>query len=297
MRIDISCLRALVVAVFCLATSSAAAAQSDSDGPVLGAKHATSRTAFKMYNPAGRVRVVAWDRDSLLVRGRIPKDEQFFLSGAAAPGVKLGIDGNWSTPNPGRSDFSVYVPRGSKVSIKTVSADIEAHDASGWFYSVSGAIRLTGAATSVEVESMNGNLDLDVATPWMRARTGDGHLLLRGAPEDVDAATIAGTLDITAPTVLRGQFSSVSGDIHYVGSPAPGGIFEFSNHSGAVDLLMPQDASGVFSLSSIVGQIENGFSNVRPAASTTHSMRLTLGRGGSNVTVRTFKGQIRLRPN
>jgi len=143
---------------------------------------------------------------------------------------------------------------------------------------------------------MNGNLDLNVETPWMRARTGDGHLLLRGAPQDVDAATIAGTLDIATQTVLRGQFSSVSGDIHYVGSPASGGIFEFSNHSGAVDLLLPRDAAGTFALSSIVGQIENGFTNVRPAASTTHSMRLTLGRGGANVTVRNFKGAIRLRP-
>jgi hypothetical protein len=50
-------------------------------------------------------------------------------------------------------------------------------------------------------------------------------------------------------------------------------------------------------LSSIVGSIENGFSDVRPAASTTRSMRITLGRGGANVTVRTFKGLIRLRPN
>jgi len=294
MRINKSFLNALVL-VSSVATSSLLA-QSAADGPVLGAKHATANTAFKMYNPAGRVRIIAWDHDSLLVRGHIPKTEQFFLGGGSQ-GMKLGIDGNWSKPNPGRSDFSVYVPRGSKVSIKTVTADIEGVGASGWFYSVSGAIRLSGSATSIEAESMNGNLDIDVTAPWIRARTGDGHMLIRGAPQDVDAATIGGTMDIAAPSVLRGQFTSVSGDIHYVGSPAPGGIFEFSNHSGGVDMLLPRDAAGAFTLSSIVGSIENGFSNVRPAASTTHSLRLTLGRGGANVTVRTFKGQIRLRPN
>jgi hypothetical protein len=68
------------------------------------------------------------------------------------------------------------------------------------------------------------------------------------------------------------------------------------NHSGGVDLLLPQNASGVFALSSVVGPIENGFTSVRPIASATHSMRLSLGRGGSQVTVRTFKGTIRLRP-
>lgn len=294
MRIN-NCFSAVIPFALCLSAGTVAA-QSEADGPVLGAKHATSKTSFKMYNPAGRVRIVSWDRDSLLVRGHIPNTEQFFLGGGVQ-GMKLGIDGNWSHPNPGKSDFVVYVPRGSNVSIKTVTADIEGVGASGWFYSVSGAIRLSGTAKSVEAESMNGNLDIDVTAPWIRARTGDGHLLIRGAPQDVDAATIAGTMDITAQTVLRGQFTSVSGDIHYVGTPAAGGIFEFSNHSGAVDMQMARDAAGTFVLSSIVGAIENGFSGVRPVASTPHSMRLTLGRGGANVTVRTYKGPIRLRPN
>jgi hypothetical protein len=157
-------------------------------------------------------------------------------------------------------------------------------------------MHLSGAATSIDVESMTGNLDLDVTTPFLHARTGNGHLLIRGAPLDVDASTIGGTLDIAAPGVMRAQFGSVSGDIHYVGSPAAGGIFEFSNHSGNVDLLLPQSVSGVFALSSVVGLIENGFPQVRPTSATPHSMRLSFGRGASQVAIRTFKGTIRLRP-
>jgi hypothetical protein len=52
----------------------------------------------------------------------------------------------------------------------------------------------------------------------------------------------------------------------------------------------------VFSLSSFVGAIENGFSQVRPIASTPQSIRLSFGRGGAQITARTFKGAIRLRP-
>ena len=279
----------------CVAVASAEG-QRDSDGPVLGAKAAVATTSFKIYNPAGRVRIVAWDRDSIVVRGHIGRGGNFFFGGGLQ-GMKFGVEEDSSKGKAARSDFTAYIPKGSNVSVRTVTADIEGVGASGWFYSVSGAIRLSGTTKSVEAESMNGNLDIDVVSPWIRARTGDGHLLIRGAPQDVDAATIAGTMDITAPSVLRGQFTSVSGDIHYIGAPAPGGIFEFSNHSGAVDMQLPRDVSGSFVLSSIVGSIENGFSGVRPAASTPHSMRLNLGRGGANVTVRTFKGQIRLRPN
>jgi hypothetical protein len=250
--------------------------------------------ALKVWGAGGRVRLVAWDEDSIVVRGRIMRPENFFFSGNDA-GVKFGVEKRSTDSTPGRSDIVAYVPRRSTVSAKTVTGSIDGVGVSGWFYSVSGAIRLSGGARSIEAESMRGNLDLDVSTPWLRARTGDGHLLLRGAPQDVDASTIGGTLDVVAPTVLRGQFGSVTGDIHYVGTPVEGGVVEFSNHTGSVELLLPRTVSGVFSLSSVAGPIENGFLQTTPIAATPHAMRLTLGRGGSQVTVRTFKGAIRLR--
>ncbi len=273
--------------------SSRAVAQTDPDGPLLARRAAQPNAGLKFWVPAGRIRLVAWDRDSVVLRGRIARSASLFIDGNSV-GMKLAVERPGG--EAGESNVVAYVPRGAKVSVKTVSAGIDAAGVTGWFYSVSGSMHLSGSATSVEVESMNGNLDLDVTTPWLRARTGDGHLLLRGEPQDVDASTIGGTLDIAATTVLRGQFGSVSGDVHYVGSPAPGAIFEFSNHSGAVDLLLPQNVSGVFTLSSIIGSIQNDFTAVRPIASATHSMRLSLGRGGSQVTVRTFKGSIRIRP-
>jgi hypothetical protein len=154
---------------------------------------------------------------------------------------------------------------------------------------------MSGSATYVEAESMKGNLDLNANVPWLRAKTGEGHLLLRGRPQDVDASTITGTLDIATATIMRGQFTSVSGDIHYAGAPPSGAILEFSNHGGGVDLLLPATASGVFALSSISGIIENSLPGVRPAAAP-RAMRVTLGRGDASITVRTFKGAIRLRP-
>ena len=272
-----------------------ASAQSATDGPVLGARHVNPTASLKIWSPAGTVRLVAWDRDSVVMRGRVPEPEQTMFAGGSN-GMKLGIEGYWNNGNAKPARLVIYLPRQSKVSIKTISADIDAADVSGSFYTVSGSIHLSGRSTSIEVESMNGNLDLDVTTPWIRARTGEGHLLLRGRPEDVDAATISGTLDVATTSPLRAQFSSVSGDIHYAALPANGGIFEFSNHSGAVDLALPANAAGTFALSSVVGAIDNRLSPMKPATAPSRSVRFTLGRGGASVTVRTFKGAIRLRP-
>jgi len=193
----------------------------------------------------------------------------------------------------------IYLPHRSQMSIKSASADIAGTDVSGWFYSVSGSIRLAGSATSIEAETMNGTIDLAVTVPWVRARTGDGTLTLRGAAEDVDLSTIAGTLNVVSTSIRRGRVSSVTGDIRVLGSPPADALLELSNHEGAVDLRLPRSVSGLFDLSTISGTIENGFTGARPAAtSTTRSrmLRVRLGDGDAHVTVRTFKGPIRLNP-
>jgi hypothetical protein len=265
------------------------------NAPVLRARHAVPGLQAKVFNPAGSVRLVGWDKDSVVVRGRVARGQGFYFAGADSA-IKFGIEDRDDGKTGGRSDLVVYLPRRAQVSLKTVTGDITGSDVSGWFYTVSGNVRLSGSASTVEVQSMSGNVDLDVVTPWLHARTGDGNLLVRGEPQDVDASTIGGTLSIASSAILRGQFGSVSGNIQYAAAPAGGAIFDFSNHSGAIEFLLARSVSGVFSLSSIVGAIENGFAQVRPIASTPQSIRLSFGRGGAQVAARTFKGAIRLRP-
>jgi len=284
--------RALLVFFFAVHS---AYGQSAADGPVLGAIGIDPTAGIKVFNPAGTVRIVAWDRDSVVVRGHVATSQQFFFGGGRQ-GAKLGTEDRKGAKESGRSDLVIFAPRRGKLSVKTVSAGIVGDGISGWFYSVSGSIRLTGIVSSVEVETMNGSIDLDVTTPWLRARTGDGHLLIRGAPQDVDASTISGTLDVVAPKIMRAQFVSVSGDIRWVGSPAAGAVFDFSNHSGAVELMLPTTASAALTLASVSGAIDNGFTRIRPVAAEPHSLRLNLGRGDAHLSARTFKGPIRLRP-
>jgi hypothetical protein len=285
-----------IASVFAACMAPAVAAQAGApDGPVLRARHALPGLQAKVFNPVGSVRLVGWDKDSIVVRGRVARSHGLYFGGGDSA-IKFGIEDRSDGKARDRSDLVVFLPRRAQVSLKTVTGDITGSDVSGWFYTVSGNVRLSGSASTVEVQSMSGNVDLDLVTPWLHARTGDGNLLVRGEPEDVDASTIGGTLSIASSTILRGQFGSVSGNIHYAASPAPSAIFDFSNHSGAIEFLLARSVSGVFSLSSIVGAIENGFTQVRPIGSTPHSVRLSLGNGGAQIAARTFKGAIRLRP-
>ena len=269
------------------------AQSSAKDGPLYTARRLEPTASFSFVLPAGSLRLVGWDHDSLEVRGRIKANDLVF--GATNRGGKFLMQAD-AQGNSDPKNIVVYFPRHGTVRVETSSADISATDLAGTFISATGSIRIAGEASSVDVSAMTGNLDLDVNTPWLRARTGGGRLLLRGAPQDVDASTIGGALDVAAPTILRGRFSSVTGDIRYASTPAPASLFEFSNHAGAIDFLLPATASARLDLSSITGAIENGFEQVQPASSGPHNLRISLGRGESQITVRSFKGTIRLRP-
>jgi hypothetical protein len=274
-------------------SASAAGAQSP-DGPVIYARDLEPTARFNVFNDAGSVRIVAWDRDSIVVRSHVNRHDVAF--GGGREGLKMWIENSRRTDTTTAANLVIYYPRRGTVNIKTAAGDITSVGVAGQYYAVSGTIRVSGAASSVEAESMSGNIDLEVTTPWVRARTGDGHLLVRGAPQDVDASTIGGTLDVATASILRGRFASVTGDIRYAALPASESLFEFSNHSGAIDFFLPRSVSGRFDLSTVTGEIANGFTSVRPVATGPHSLRLNLGRGDAQFTVRTFKGTIRVRP-
>ncbi len=272
-----------------------ASAQGPAEGRLLGARAVAPAIAIKAWNALGSIRFIGWDKDSVVVRGTLGRGVRFLLSQDGAA-MKLVAEARGPDGSATRSDIVAYVPRTSTVSVKTVSGDITADAVSGWFYTVSGNLRLSGHARSIEAESMNGTLDLDVSCLWVKARTGSGNLLLRGEPETADLSTISGTLSVATSSVLRGQFASVTGDIHYAASPAPSAIVDLSDHSGSVVLLLPADASASLALSSVSGPIENGFSRARAVAATPRSMTVRLGRAEAQLTVRTFKGPIRLLP-
>src|SRR5262249_49473195 len=173
---------------------------------------------------------------------------------------------------------------------------IIAEGVGGWFYTVSGTIRLSGDVGHVDVESIRGDIDLNASAMLVKARTGRGHMVVGGSPQDVDASTVSGPLDVATSSVMRGRFGSVTGDIRYAAAPAPGAVFDFSDHAGTVSLLLPRSTSSRLELSSVTGTIANGFTQIRPVATGAHTLTVRLGAGEAHMNVRTFKGAIRLSP-
>lgn len=288
-------MRLLIVAIASAVAGTTGGAQLMAPPPILLARATTATVALKIFNPSGSIRLVGWDRDSVVIRGRVSARDHFFY-GADSANMKFGIEGK-SFDEPAHStELVVYLPRRGSVSVKSVDANVSATDVAGWFYSVSGAIVLSGAAANVDAESMSGDIMLDLTTPWVRAHTGKGHLVVRGSPQDVDVSTVSGALDVLAPSIMRGRFASVTGDIRYMAAVPHGGLFEFSNHSGTVDFALPRTVSAALDLASVSGLIDDEFMQVKPVAAPGHRLHARLGNGDAQIVARTFKGAIRVRP-
>ncbi|HTA73109.1 MAG TPA: hypothetical protein VK733_02500 [Gemmatimonadaceae bacterium] len=252
----------------------------------------TPGAGVKIFVPAGRVHLVGWDKDTVLLRGTVARGSTFHY-GAFHGGVKVSVD-----PDSGSATLDVYVPRSSLVSIKAVSADIEATDVSGWFYGVSSRIHLGGTVRDLEAESISGEVNIAVTAPWVRARTGQGRLTLGGQVADVSASTVNGAVDVSTAGLERARVSTVNGDVRFVGDAGTVGLVDIDDYAGAVDLALTSTLGGQCDVTTVLGTIVSDIPAVRPIAGASgrgQQLSLVVGHGSARITVRTFKGSVRVR--
>jgi hypothetical protein len=264
--------------------------------------------AIRVWLPAGSIRLIAWDRDSLAIEGDVGTGERFvfggggtavkFSVGAPMSSVKFGVEdlpaGQASRP----SHLTAHLPRNARVNVRTVSATIEASDVSGWFNSVSGNIRLTGDAQEIQAETMEGTIDLAVSAPWIRTRTASGALTVAGRIEDLGAATVSGNLTVTTHGLARAKLESMTGTIVMSAQPTDESVIDIDNHNGVVELRLARDFAGDFDLTSVAGTITNSFSKHLPAAGRKdlgQTLVFVTNPAGPRLVVRTFKGPILVR--
>src|SRR5262245_53628466 len=78
------------IAALCLAPLVAGAQSTAADGPELNGRKVGPTVPLKIYNPAGSVRVIAWDHDSVSVHARTRPAGFFF--GGNPTAMKFGVN-------------------------------------------------------------------------------------------------------------------------------------------------------------------------------------------------------------
>lgn len=252
--------------------------------------------AVRINNPAGRVRVTGWERDSIAVTGTVAAGGvpfQLHVSGASA---KLGL---WSEEAQAPAAvLEVRVPARSRVWVRTATADVTIGDLRGSVdvSTVAGRIDVRGQPADLYLESMGGPIDVEVDSKVLRARTAGSDITIRGRIADAEAYTVTGVISILNKQVERGRFESVDGGVRYRGGFAPTSTVEFVTHGGDIDVTLPGSLAADISISSFQGKVSSELGKLvrRTAAAQSASYALSLGGGGAEINIRTFKGAVRL---
>jgi hypothetical protein len=265
-------------------------------GEVNARRAAAPDALIRIYNVRGTLRITGWARDTVAVSGYVDPSLGRFFIGGTADGMKLGVEAPDST-STGTAVLDVSVPAGARLSIKTASAGVELDAVTGPvdIFTVSGQVRVGGKPASVAAESMDGNIELAMESPWAEVRTASGVVVLRGVIQNATVSSISGPLYIGMEgKIARASFETVSGEIAFKGDLDPEGVLEAESHSGNIELRLPEHLGATYSLTAYSGELHTEFETVtaRPQKG---EWRFAVGDGRAQVTVRTFKGRVDLK--
>lgn len=255
---------------------------------------ATSDPAVRVFNLAGRTRVIGWAHDSVSVTGTVGAGGRLYGGGtrsALKMGVEPAVPGGEAPP----AELEVRVPHGAVVSIKSAAADVDVRDLRNVVevFAVSGSITVTGPARQVTAESMTGAVTVRGATNIVRVRTAGGTATVESAAQDLRIETVSGPIVVRGARARQARLESVTGRVTFDGTLARDGVLDVQTHESPVTLTVPATLGAAFELTTFDGLLVNRFADAaaRPSRGG-KPLKFTINGGGAQVTVRTLKGNV-----
>ena len=154
-------------------------------------RQVSSNPEIEIFNPAGSVRVIGWERNEVRVVGTL---------GAATGGLEFesdeedveiyiemrDFDDDDEPESMGRgwkSDLEIHVPVGSSVEIEVIVANVDVSGIMGVLdvEAISGDVTVAGGATEIGVESTTGTIQITASA----------------STRDIDAETVSGSIIVT----------------------------------------------------------------------------------------------------
>jgi DUF4097 and DUF4098 domain-containing protein YvlB len=290
-------MRVIHSAVVCTIAVVTIAIRSDAQTKVERGLRLDADGAVRISNLVGSVRVIGWNRDSVALRGSLPKGDKLFMGGGAR-GMKMFVE-PMNDRNPQPSHLEVMVPSRAKIWVKTATATIDVSGVTGELdlYVVGGTILVAGNPSELNAEAIDGDIQISGSPGWLRAKSASGQVTLKGTTRDVTISTVSGGISVTGGKFERAKFESVTGPIRFNADIEKGGALDFDTHSGAIDVTIPRQTGADFEIASIAGSVTNELNFSKPVTGRYgrgSELVMMNSSGGARVTVRSFKGAVSL---
>jgi DUF4097 and DUF4098 domain-containing protein YvlB len=255
--------------------------------------------AVEVSNVAGTVRVTGWDRDEVEVTGELGKGAEKLEFAVADKVTRIKVIMAGKSYDGEDTDLLIHVPAASRLSVNTVSADIEVQGLLGAqrLQSVSADILTAAAGEDVECKSVSGDIAVNGSFKkgLLTITTVSGDVTALRVAGEVNANTVSGDVTLGLGETNRSRARSTSGDLTLAALLAADGKLDAESISGDVRLELVGAVNAEFDISTFNGEIRNCFG---PKAVSTSEyapgkeLRFREGQGSAQVRIKTMNGDI-----
>jgi hypothetical protein len=256
--------------------------------------------SVEIVDVAGSVALSGWDRPEIEVTGTAAEEVdrvEVTTSGSRSAVRVISRDGSG---HGGRNEarLTIHVPNKSAVTVSLVSADLTLGSLQGnvRLQTVSGDV--TGAVGGdLRAATVSGSVHVTAAAAKVtEVKTVSGTIHVSGSGGEVEITTISGGATLDLDSITRGRFKSVSGDLTAGFALAADGRFEAESVSGDLQLKFAGTPAADFDVQTLSGSITNCFGPKPKEAQYGPGSRLMFksGEGNAHVQIETKSGNVNL---
>ncbi len=251
-------------------------------------------------NIAGSITVVGWDKKEIHVEGTLSDEveELKFKTGKKKSIIEVIYPKHMRNISEG-ADLVIHVPKDSHVDVECISAPVTTSDLTGELElkSISGEVTFEGWCRDLEASSISGDVKVNGGADEMSLESISGDVYAKGEEVRVEAESVSGSIELEYDRFLGFSAESVSGDILIGGDLAAKGRFSCDVVNGDITLIVPENVSAEFEVSTFNGRIENDFgqkahrtSKYAPGS----ELEFSTGGGDADVELNSFNGNVNI---
>jgi DUF4097 and DUF4098 domain-containing protein YvlB len=258
---------------------------------------------IEVSNVQGSVRVSAWDKNEVELVAVLESDKDKLEFEATARIVRIEVDrpdGKYGR-NREEAHLTVKVPRGARLIVDTVSADIAVAEVRGEqdLESVSGAVGTQAYDAPVKAASVSGDVTVTGTGGKAAVKTENvsGTATVTGVRGSLEGEVVSGEIHATIAAADNIDVSSVSGNITVDAELTSTASVDMESVSGAITLKIKPPVNADFDIASFSGDIDNCFGpKARDTSKFTPGSELsfTQGSGGARIELQTLSGEINI---
>jgi hypothetical protein len=238
----------------------------------------------------GYLYVDAWDRNEIRIVSSAGAEEALEMRELRNVIVlSSGEDDEWE-----ELDLDISLPRWMELRIAGNAVEVEIEGVEGRVdvEVVEGDIKLVGGRERVRLRSINGSISVEHAQGRIDLSSTQDNVTVLDSSGQILTEAINGDIRIAGVDSDNVEAISVSGDVLYDGTLHDRGNYYLSTHAGDINVAVSSDASLSVSIATERGDFESDF-DVRLMPLTKNGrLEFMLGDGSANLRIESFSGDI-----